>query len=514
MATPPSVSSTSKDSRGKVSLALRHRSPSSTPPSSTLDDTESKSLRSVRSSRNGSASTLQSLLTSQRLLCNAPVLVLVIVASLDNADKQLLASSFAMLERTLHLDVKLLGYFSLFTNLSYALSLPFWGYLVHKYGMDRIHILLSAACASWGLATIGIAAAGSSIVGQALFRSLNGVALGSILPLSQTLLVELVAVDMRGRAFGFMGLCEKLAGTIAAASIVYLDNWQHPYYCLGIFSVLMAVIARQQLDPRKIKRLHSSKEQDDENKDTGPELTLKQIVQRIAKIPAFTCLVAQGVFGGTPWDMMSFMLLLLDWRGFNKDQIVLIQFTSGMSSVVGGWLGGILGDYADQRLGNRGRIAVASVSVIGGIPLYGLFLHATDYRWALLWFTLFNVWATWPPACALRPLCAALTRNPSERAQIVSMWIVLEKVSGAIFGAPLVGYLTSNMLSETEMQETGISSQKARALAFNLFALSSLFWAICACFWLAMAYTMRPNAQTKEKGHSDEEEVELMAPLV
>jgi MFS family permease len=441
------------------------------------------------------------------------VLVLVIVASLDNADKQLLASSFAMLERTLHLDVKLLGYFSLFTNLSYALSLPFWGYLVHKYGMDRIHILLSAACASWGLATIGIAAAGSSIVGQALFRSLNGVALGSILPLSQSLLVELVAVDMRGRAFGFMGLCEKLAGTIAAASIVYLDDWQHPYYCLGIFSVFMAVIVHQQLNPRKIKRPHS-KEKDNEFRDTGPELTLKQIVQRIAKIPAFTCLVAQGVFGGTPWDMMSFMLLLLDWRGFNKHQIVLIQFTSGISSTFGGWLGGMLGDYADQRLETRGRIAVATVSVIGGIPLYGLFLYATDYGWALLWFTLFNVWATWPPACALRPLCASLARNPSERAQIISMWIVLEKTSGAIFGAPLVGYLTSNMLSETEIQETGISAQKARALAFNLFGLSSLFWTICASFWVAMAYTMRPNAQTKEKGYSDDEEVEPMAPLV
>jgi MFS family permease len=513
MAFPPTESSTSKDMQDEVSSTLRHR-----PPSSALDDTVSKSSKSVflpfKSSRNGSASTLQSLLTSQRLLCNAPVLVLVIVASLDNADKQLLASSFAMLERTLHLDVKLLGYFSLITNLSYALSLPFWGYLVHKYGMARIHILLSAACASWGLATIGIAAAGSSIVGQALFRSLNGVALGSILPLSQTLLVELVPVDMRGRAFGFMGLCEKLAGTIAAASIVYLDDWQHPYYCLGIFSVLMSAMARQQLDPRRIRRLHS-KQQDDENKDSGPELTLKQIVQRIAKIPAFTCLVAQGVFGGTPWDMMSFMLLLLDWRGFNKNQIVLIQFTSGISSTFGGWLGGMLGDYADQRLGTRGRIAVAIVSVVGGIPLYGLFLYATDYRWALFWFTLFNLLATWPPASALRPLCATLTRNPSERAQIVSMWIVLEKASGAIFGAPLVGYLTSNMLSETEMQETGISVEKARALAFNLFGLSSFFWAICASFWLAMAYTMRgPNTQTKEKGHSDEEAVELMAPLM
>jgi MFS family permease len=352
----------------------------------------------------------QSLITSQAILCNAPILVLVLVASLDNADKQLLASSFSMLERTLHLDIKMLGYFSLFTNLSYALSLPLWGFLVHKYGMQEIHTLLSVACCCWGLATIGIAASGSSIVFQAIFRALNGVALGSILPLSQTLLMEMVDVSMRGRAFGFMGLCEKLAGTMAGASIVYFENWQNPYYILGLFSVLMAAIAHRELSPlsrnRHAGKHIKSKPQAEESSplvnSTEEKLTLRRIVHRISKIPAFACLVAQGVFGGTPWDMMSFMLLLLDWKGFTKAQIVSIQFSSGVSLTFGGWIGGTLGDCAQQHFSTLGRISVAIVSVVGGIPLYGLFLYATDYRWAFCWINLFSVWAVWCQPAALR----------------------------------------------------------------------------------------------------------------
>jgi MFS family permease len=438
--------------------------------------------------RTSTTDSLHSLLTSQVILCNVPILILVVVASLDNADKQLLASSFPMLEKALDLDVEVLGYFSMFTNLSYAFSLPLWGYLLHTHGMEKIHILLSVACGSWGLATIGIAASGSSIWGQAIFRCLVGAALGSILPLSQTLLVELVPdVSMRGRAFGLMGLCEKLAGTLAAASVVYLDNWQHPYYALGIFSVLMAVIAHRNLDPKQILPTASTKSHPPERK-----LSFTEIIQQFAKIPAFLCLVAQGAFGGTPWDMMSFLLLLLDWRGFTKEQIISIQFTLNLSATIGGWLGGVMGDYAEQRIGIRGRIGVALTSVVGGIPLYGLFLYSKSYPWALLWVNLFHLVATWPSAGALRPLCAALTRNPSERAQIVSMWIVLEKASGAIFGAPLVGYLTSKMLTTDQMHEKGVISQeKAHALAMNLFGLSTFFWSICATFWLLMAYTLR-----------------------
>jgi Major Facilitator Superfamily len=422
-----------------------------------------------------------------------------------------------MLSETLGLNVKTLGYFSLFTNASYALSLPFWGALVHYYGISRVHLLLAVACASWGFATIGIAVVGYSIVGQAIFRAIVGAALGSIMPLSQTLLVELTPVEMRGRAFGLMLLCENLAGTLASAAVVYSDVWETSYYALGTGSIVMGylswiVLSPSQKSPVRImpnddeksragrnsaSMLHSTKTESEYH----PKLTLRQIVHRIVKMPAFLCMVAQGVFGGTPWDMMSFLLLLMNWRGFAKHEMLMIQFTSGLTSTIGGWLGGFLGDYAAGRWGPLGRIWLAFGSVLGGIPLYGMHLFATDYIGALLWMNAFQLWGTWTQAGALRPICADLTRNASERAQIISLWIVLEKMSGALFGAPLVGYLTNNMLTATsvppiesvETTTANVESEKAHALAFNLFLLSSLFWGICAFFWALMSVATQRN---------------------
>lgn len=65
----------------------------------------------------------EAIFASSKLL-SLPILVLIVIASLDNADKQLLASSFPIFETLLHWNVRELGYFSLATNLSYALSLP------------------------------------------------------------------------------------------------------------------------------------------------------------------------------------------------------------------------------------------------------------------------------------------------------------------------------------------------------------------------------------------------------
>ena len=137
-----------------------------------------------------------------RAVLSLPTFIVIVIAALDSADKGLLASSFPMLEKQLGMSVETLGYFSLFTNLSYSFALPLWGWCVHRYSIKRSPSILAGSCALWGASTLGIAVAGSSVGAQALFRSINGGAVASILPLSQMLLVEFVPGNMLGRAFG------------------------------------------------------------------------------------------------------------------------------------------------------------------------------------------------------------------------------------------------------------------------------------------------------------------------
>mmetsp|Transcript_11919 Transcript_11919/g.23759 ORF Transcript_11919/g.23759 Transcript_11919/m.23759 type:complete len:316 (+) Transcript_11919:338-1285(+) len=309
---------------------------------------------------------------------------------------------------------------------------------------------------------------------------------------------------MRGRAFGTMGVCEKVAGTLAAASAVYFDNWQYPYYVLGMFSIVMAGVVWKRLDMREIL----TADRTGEGKkifDPPPEMTMREIVQRIVRIPAFVWLVAQGIFGGTPWDMMSFVVLLLDWRGYTRPQIVTLQFTVGISGTLGSWLGGALGDAAAVRWRHRGRIYVALAGVALHVPTYGLFLYAPTFYWALLWHNLFYLTGTWSQAAAIRPLCAEMAQNTSERAQIVAMWMLAEKTAGAIFGAPLVGYLTAGMIAGAEAE--GPSIGKAQSLAYSLFSLSALFWGISGACWTTMAFTFQMPPQQDTNTHDQDEEL-------
>ena len=129
---------------------------------------------------------------------------------------------------------------------------------------------------------------------QAVFRSINGGSLASILPLSQMMLIDLVPTSLRGSAFGLMGLCEKIAATLATSAVVYFDDWRHPYIIVGTISVLMAGAAKQflKMNYTKIKEGGDDKEE---------ELSLLSVFKRISQIPAFVYLVAQGLFGAIPW---------------------------------------------------------------------------------------------------------------------------------------------------------------------------------------------------------------------
>lgn len=320
---------------------------------------------------------------------------------------------------------------------------------------------------------------------------MNGGALASILPLSQMMLADHVPSSMHGSAFGLMGLLEKAAATIATSAVVWYEDWRIPYNYVGFLSILMALAARRYL---AIKKNPSYEE--DQN------LSFIAILRRISKLPTFVYLVAQGLFGAIPWDAMSFVLLLLEWKDFTKEQIISFQFIGGIFSTVGTLLGGILGDYFAHVPG--GRMAVAMFAILVGNIFYALFLFSEVYHLSIVWYSLFHLVATWCPAAACRPICIQLARNQIERAQIVAAWVLLEKISSSILGAPLVGFLTKRLFDDNIVST---NLEKSRLLSRNMFLLATTFWVICAYFWGAMVRIERQQSKTigqrgqNDKGH-------------
>lgn len=425
----------------------------------------------------------------------------------------------------IYFTVDTLGYFSLFQNLSYAVCIPFWAWLVHRYRVQNAHIILSMSCFLWGVATLSIARS-ETIVSQAFFRCLNGGALASILPLSQMMLVDLVPTSMRGSAFGLMGLLERLAAMIATSAVVWYDDWRIPYSVVGSISILMAFSAKRYL------RM-STKIEDEKPKEE--ELSMLGIVKRVSREPSFVYLIAQGVFGAIPWNMMSFIVLLLKWKDFTKKQIISFQVSGGVIGSIGVFLGGVSGDYFAHL--PRGRVGVALFSVLSESLFYSLFLYSETYHMCIIWKSLFHLTGGWATAAAIRlvsscllydtaftlvsfflialphhvsrscclslyqrrPLCADLAQNQSERAQILAAWIFLDKMSSAVFGAPLVGYLTKKLFDDNIVLT---NREKARLLARSMSFLSTFFWCVSAYFWTRIGKAELNRKKMNTKGES------------
>jgi MFS family permease len=77
--------------------------------------------------------------------------ILVCLSALDAADNALLGSSFPAFARDFGFNTAQLGVLSLGQNLSFALSLPIWGYLTQRMGAEHIPSLLAMGCFVWGI---------------------------------------------------------------------------------------------------------------------------------------------------------------------------------------------------------------------------------------------------------------------------------------------------------------------------------------------------------------------------
>ena len=165
-----------------------------------------------------------------------------------------------------------------------------------------------------------------------------------------------------------------------------------------------------------------------------------------------------------------------------------------------------MGDYFAHL--PHGRIGVALVSELSGILFYGLFLFSETYQYSIFWKCMFHLTGGWTPAAALRPICADLAQNQSERAQIVAAWVLLEKTSSAVFGAPLVGFLTKRLFDENIISS---NTEKARVLAMNMFLLSTFFWGICAYFFVLMGRAEKNRKLSQQDETKNKQYIHNMA---
>lgn len=441
--------------------------------------------------------------------------LLILCCALEAADQVLLPATFHALEHVLKVTPSQLGVLTLCQTMAYSLALPLWGASIATVPARD---LLALGCVLWGTATAMLTFS-TNYHTHLFLRVLNGASLSGVAPVAQALLSNLVSEENRGSAFGRLAAVATLSRMIAAwlavtqQSQVYLilghtlHGWQFVYLQVALASALLAVLVY----------LYMPVDAGYDEASRRGGFGLKQSLATagsIFRIPSFVLLVAQGVTGGIPWNALAFMTLYYQSCGFSDNQAGRIAVVQGVGGVIGALLGGYLGDAAAKIWPNRGRIVVALASVGLSLPTFtGMFMlipRRPEFFWSSAAAVLiFSIVGTWCPVAANRPICAELVNSPTERAQVVALWVMIEGVSASIFGAPLVGFLSEQFgyrLSPDKTTDANIGAapdpQTSAALAKAMVGIAVIAWSLCLLAWACMSLTLPHDRAKARKARS------------
>lgn len=411
------------------------------------------------------------------------------ICMIEGADIQLLPASFRALEVNLGLTPSSLSLLGLSQVLAQWACTPLWGSLAdHGYSRKK---LLAGGAFAWGAITMFLAMVSSFYVMLGL-RFLNGMALGSLSPISQSLLVDATAAHERGKYFGgtqFFAnvgnvVCAMGTSVIALQMIYGLHGWRVAFACVAHLSIMLAfaIFLYMPEPPRS------------NTAETLPSISGElSKLRKYLRIPTFRIILLQGIFGSIPWSALSFAMFYFQYCGISDFGSSLILALSMGGGAIGGIVGGLIGDRLALWSPMHGRPLTAQISVAAGIPLIYIILHEIPrepsyfYTYCFLFFA-FGVMASWCATGVNRPILAEIVEE-RDRASVFAWLVTIDGSFAALLGAPMVGLLAEKVFGYHQTQELVehmpiVQRQlNAQALGQALSACCILPWLICfLCF--------------------------------
>ena len=247
-----------------------------------------------------------------------------------------------------------------------ALASPMWGYVVDTAGIERRDLLVFGCC-WWAAASIlsGLALDFWSLL---LARTLLGVALPLVSPLSQSIIADLFDEQSRGKAFGAAAMWCTIGTALGGIGGTALSNhrvtipvlggsipgWRAVFLIGGAWCGIVAgSVARFcPLIPRVA-----------DNKATLAEPRRWWSVGRaVARNRTWQLLTLQSLFGGLPFAAFNFLTLLMQYNGYQDAVAAILLGAHRVGSAAGSLLGGHLGDAVAAAGYSRVRVAQASVA--------------------------------------------------------------------------------------------------------------------------------------------------------
>ncbi|SBS81936.1 pantothenate transporter, putative (PAT) [Plasmodium ovale curtisi] len=442
-----------------------------------------------------------------------------VAAGLDGCDDQLLPASFRALEADLNLHPSLLGYITLAQTLMLSLFSPIWGFLSDKYSRKW---MLVFGTALWGVATILLANI-NDFAHILFFRAINGLALGSIGPISQSILADAAKNESLGLSFGLVQLSSsigRLIGGVVTTTVALkyfggIRGWRLCFIIVGILSILLSIIVALFVEdaPRQVRKKKKMEYLDEDEVDVGTNgvrmitqhtqsyLLYQNIVELLKDSlskKSIIIILLEGFTGTIPWLALSFNTMFFQYCGLSDLQAAIITGFLLIGSAIGGVIGGHFGDIMHDISNKHGRPFLGQLAMFGRVPLVlltYLVIPQKKESFELFAMSCFFLGLSSIAGVAVnRPIVSDIIR-PDYRGTVFSLTIAIEGVGSSLIGAPLFGYLAekvfkyqNNNLLISEMSEE-LRKNNAEALSKTLLYLTLVPWVLSFLFYSLLHLT-------------------------
>ena len=194
-------------------------------------------------------------------------------------------------------------------------------------------------------------------------RALTGIGIGAIIPITYSLLADYFPSNMRSAATGYLGLVVGLGiggGQLLAGLTGPEYGWKISFIIVSvpnfIFLLLYAIFATEPARGKSdgnvndITKINSS--------------IIKQLISKKTNILVFL----QGIAGTVPWSV--FFVYLTDYLaqdiGYSVQMASLVVFVIGLSAMIGGFAGGLIGNKL-YNINPKYQPLLSAVSTFSGM---------------------------------------------------------------------------------------------------------------------------------------------------
>jgi len=423
--------------------------------------------------------------------------ILLGTSAIDLADSKMQPAIMKAVETTLAFSPQKFGVLGIVQATSSALACMVWARLAET--RDRGPIL-GISCYIWGTAAVMSACAFSA---QAFITAslINGVALASLGPISQSVVPDLYEDEQRGRAFALLNAvgeigsmcCLMLVPAISQLKLWGWEGWRFCYLFVGLVSYLWA-------------HFTFARFQDPVMRNSTSARPVTSVLRTILSCKTWSIICLQGIFGSIPYAALNFTLMWLQYLGFSSLLAGVITACSTIGACAGSLVAGWVGDWAAIQSPNHGRIWVAVLAdalrppllllLYGVCPAYDL--PAATYATIIV---CIGFLMPWPSIASNKPIFAEVV-PPDMRASTVAAQTVLERSFGSL-GGFVVGYVSEvkfgydTYLGQKNLSELSVEQmqQNASALGNAMLITTCLPWVICTFLYSLLHFTYKHDRE-------------------